>query len=62
MPEMRLNQPAALGKSGFIYSACLTFTKIKKRIQKFMQAEGTRYTYQNEVDKGSFQREMAYGR
>lgn len=61
MPKMRLKQPAALGKSGFIYSACLTFTKIKKMIQKFMQAEGTRYTYQNQVDKGSFQREMAYG-
>lgn len=42
---MRLKQPAALGKSGFIYRASLTFTKIKKRIQKFMQAEGTRYTY-----------------
>ena len=31
MPEMHLKQ------SGFTYSACVRFTKSKKRIQKFIQ-------------------------
>ena len=34
MPEMHLRQPAALGKTGFTYSACGPFTKNKERIQK----------------------------
>ena len=34
MPEMHLKQPAALGKTGFTYSACGPFTKNQERIQK----------------------------
>ena len=34
MPEMHLRQPAALGKSGFIYSSFGSFTKKKERIQR----------------------------
>ena len=30
MPEMHLTQPDALGKKGFIYSACGPFNKSKK--------------------------------
>ena len=34
-----------LRKHEFIYSACGPFTKIKKRIQKFKEAENSRYYY-----------------
>ena len=51
MPEMHLRQPAALGKSRFIYSACGSFTKNKERIQKFRETGYSRYIYQNELDK-----------
>ena len=44
MPEMHLNQP------GFIYSACVLFTKNKERIQKFMQTGNTNYIYKNYLD------------
>ena len=37
MPEIHLNQP------GFTYSACGTFTKNKKRIQKFKETGNTKY-------------------
>ena len=49
MPEMHLKQP------GFTYSACGPFTKNKERIEKFMQTG-------NELDKASFQHDMAYGK
>ena len=37
MPEMDLRQPE------FTYSACVPFTKSKKRIQKFKQTGDSRY-------------------
>ena len=37
MPEIHLKQP------GFTYSACGTFTKNKKRIQKFKETGNTKY-------------------
>ena len=55
MPEMHLKQP------GFTYSACLLFTKNKERIQKFKGTRDTTYIYENELDKASFQHDMAYG-
>ena len=60
MPEMHLKQPASLDKSGFTYSACGTFTKDKERIQKFKETRDSRYIYKNELDKNSFQHDMAY--
>ena len=55
MPEMHLKQP------GFTYSACGPFTKNKERIQKFKETGDTSYVYKNELDKTSFQHNMAYG-
>ena len=49
MPQMHLRQP------GF------TYTKKKERIQKFNETGYSRYIYQNELDKGCFRRNMAYG-
>ena len=56
MPEMYLTQP------GFAYSACGPFTKNKERIEKFMQKENMDYIYKNDLDKSSFQHDMAYGK
>ena len=56
MPEMHLKQPR------FTYSACGLFTKIKERIEKFMQTENTDFIYKNEPDKACFQHDMAYGK
>ena len=39
MPEMHLRQ------SGFTYSACGSFTKIKERIQKLEVTGDSRYIY-----------------
>ena len=39
MPEMHLRQ------SGFTYSACGLFTKIKERIQKLEETGDSRYIY-----------------
>ena len=49
MPEMHIRQ------AGFTYGACGPFTKNKERIEKFMQTG-------NELDKASFQYDMAYGK
>ena len=54
--EMHLRQP------GFTYSACGPFTKNKERVQKFMQTGNTDFIYKNELDKASFQRNMAYSK
>ena len=51
MPEMHLIQP------GFTYSACGPFTKNKERIKE----DDSRHVYQNVLDKGCFQHDMAYG-
>ena len=56
MPEMHLKQ------SGFTYSACAPFTKMKERIEKFMQTGNTNFIYKNELDKACFQHDMAYGK
>ena len=53
--EMYLKQP------GFTNSACGSFTKNKKRIQKFKEAGDSRYIYPNELDKVCFQHDMTYG-
>ena len=55
MVEMHLKQP------GLTYSACGSFTKNKKRIQKFKETRDSRYIYKNELDKACFQHDMAYG-
>ena len=55
MPEMQLRQPQ------FTNSALGSFTKNKERIQKFKETGDPRYIYRNELDKASFQHDMAYG-
>ena len=54
MPEMHLKQ------LGFTYSACGLFPKNKERIKKFKEIVDSRYIYQNELDKGCLQHDMAY--
>ena len=49
MPEMHIRQ------AGFTYGVCGPFTKNKERIEKFMQTG-------NELDKASFQHDIAYGK
>ena len=53
VPEMHLKQPH------FTYSVCGPFTKNKKKIEKFMQAGKTDFTYKNYLDKACFQHYMA---
>ena len=55
MPEMHLRQ------TGFTYSACGPFTKIKQRIQKFLGTGDTNYIYRNELEKVCSQHDMANG-
>ena len=55
MPEMHLKQPV------FNYSAGGPFTKSTERIQKFKETGDTNYIYKNQLDKGCFQHDMAYG-
>ena len=55
MSKMHLTQP------GITYSSCGPFTINKGRIQKFEETGDSRYIYQKELDKDSFQHEMAYG-
>ena len=55
MPEMHVRQ------TGFTYSPCGPFMKIKERIQKFKETGDSRYIYQNELDKACFQNDMTYG-
>ena len=42
------------------YTACVTFTKNKERKPKFNKTGDSLYIYQNELDNGCFQHEMAY--
>ena len=49
-----------LRQSGFMYSACRPFTKNKERIQKFKETRDSRYIYQSNLVKASFQCNMAY--
>ena len=55
IPQMHLRQP------GFTYNACRTFIKNKETTKKVKEAGGSRYIYQNEIDKGCFEHDMAYG-
>ena len=56
MPEMHLRQP------GFTHSACGSFKKTnKQRIQKLKETGDSQQIYQSELDKASFQHDMAYG-
>ena len=55
MPEMHLRQP------GFTYSACGPSTRNKERIKNAKKTGDSRNIYQNELDKDSFQHDMAYG-
>ena len=48
MPEIYLRQLE------FTYSACGPFTKNKERVKKFKETGGSRYIYQNELDKACF--------
>ena len=56
MPEMHSKQP------GFIYSACVSFTKNKERVDKFMQIGNTDFIYRNVVNKASSQHDMVCGK
>ena len=56
MPEMHLKQPR------FTYSACGPFTKNKERIETFMATGNTNFIYKNELNKGYFQHDIAYGK
>ena len=56
MREMHIKQPS------FTYSACGPYTKYKERIEKFMQTRNTDSIYRNELDKASFQHDMANGK
>ena len=60
MFEMRLRQPAAFEKSGFRYSASRPLTKGKEKIQNFKETGHSRDIYQNELDKGCFEHDIAY--
>ena len=54
MPEIYLRQPR------FAYSACELYSKSKERIQKFKETGDTKYIYRKELNKASFQHDMAY--
>ena len=55
MPEMLSKQP------GSTFSACGSFNENKERMEKFKETGNSRYIYKNELDKSSFQHDMAYG-
>ena len=56
MPELHTKLPS------FTYSACGPFTKNKEKIKRFMQTGNIDYINKNELDKGCFQHDMAYGK
>ena len=51
-----------LKEPGFAFNAGGSFTKKKKKIKKFMQTGSTDFIYKIELDKASFQDDMAYGK
>ena len=57
MPEIHLRQSTSdnlqstLDKPGFRYNSCGSFTKNKKKREKFLQKGDSRYIYQNHPDK-----------
>ena len=44
IPEMHLKE------TGFTYSACSPFTKIKEKTEKFMQTGNTDFIYKNKLE------------
>ena len=54
MPEMLVRQPE------FTHSACGTFIKNKKIIQKFKETGDSKYKKKKKKDKAFFQHDMAY--
>ena len=48
VPVMPLRQPR------LTYSVCVSFTKNKEIIRKFVETENSRYIYQNKLDKHVF--------
>ena len=54
-PEMHLGQPK------YNYITCRSFTQTKALIQKFKETGGSKYIYQNELEKACFQNDLAYG-
>ena len=54
MSEIHLKQ------LGFTYTVCWPLTKNKERTNKFKETGDSRYIYQNELDKGYFQHDMAH--
>ena len=48
-------------KNWIYYSASERFTKNKEIIRKFKETGDTKYIWRNELDKASFQHDMAYG-
>ena len=49
-----------LKKPGFTYSACGTFIRYRKRIQKFRETGNLKHFYRNELDKACFAYVAAY--
>ena len=54
MPELHLKQPE------FTYSACRSFTKYRKRIQKFRETGNLKHLYRSELGKAYFAHDAAY--
>ena len=47
--------------SGFTYSACGSFRKMKERTQKFKETGDSRYIYEKELDQRCFQNDVPCG-
>ena len=49
-----------LRPAGFTYSACGPFIRHRKRIKKFEETGDLNYTYEKELDKVCFARDVVY--
>ena len=54
MPKLHLKQP------GLTYSACGSFTKHHKRIQKLRETSNLKHLYRNEIDNPCFSHNAVY--
>ena len=54
MPKLHLRQ------AGFTYSACGPFSIHRKRIKRFEETGDLNYTYEKELDKVCFARDVVY--
>ena len=59
LAEDKFMSAIQLRQSGFT-QACGPYTEKKERIQKLKETGDSRYIFQNELDKASFQHDMAY--